>query len=210
MRQPLLRSIGALTGIFYESVIVTEADADRAFYDEINHRCLSSHHAGGIADGLFLNAQNWQTTARIIAPLRRLGVAAAAVIDIDLLLEGKSDAFQTLVEAAGMPPATRQSLGQLRGQLHAILKPKDKSLKQQGVDCVTGNERLDLNNFIDQMAQYGVFIVPAGELECWLPSLSRTNGVGRMNGCCEHSRRWAKMLAIQIIYNQALVMYGIL
>jgi predicted ATPase len=179
MRQPLLRSIGALTGIFYESVVVTEADADRAFYDEINHRCLSVRHPAGITDCLFLNAQNWQTTARIIAPLRRLGVAAATVVDIDLLLEGKSDAFQALVEAAGMPPATRQSLGQLRGQLHAILKPMDKSLKRHGVACVTGNERLDLNNFIDQMAQYGVFIVPAGELECWLPNLPRNQWSGK-------------------------------
>ena len=179
MRQPLLRSIGALTGIFYESVVVTEGDADRTFYDEVNHRCLAVHHAGGIADCLFLNAQNWQTTARIIAPLRRLGVAAVAVVDIDLLLEGKSEAFQTLAEAAGMPPATRQSLGQLRGQLHAILKPKDKSLKKQGVACVTGNEQLDLNSFIDQMAQYGVFVVPVGELECWLPNLPRDQWSGK-------------------------------
>ena len=57
-----------------------------------------------IPDCLFLNAQNWQTTARIIQPLRRLGVAAAAIIDIDFLLEGNSAAFQNLVEAVGMPP----------------------------------------------------------------------------------------------------------
>ncbi|MBI3418050.1 MAG: AAA family ATPase [Verrucomicrobia bacterium] len=179
MRQPLLRSIGALTGIFYESVAVTEADADRAFYDEVNHRCLTFHHAGEIADCLFLNAQNWQTTARVIAPLRRLGVAAASIVDIDLLLESKSDAFQTLAEAAGIPPATRQSLGQLRGQLHAKLKPIEKSLKKQGVACVTGDDQLDLNNFINQLAQYGVFVVPVGELECWLPNLSRNQWSGK-------------------------------
>jgi hypothetical protein len=36
MRNPLLRSTGVLSGLFYEFVIVTEADADRAFYQEIN------------------------------------------------------------------------------------------------------------------------------------------------------------------------------
>lgn len=179
MRQPLLRSIGALTGIFYESVVVTEADADRAFYDEINHRCLDAHYPNGIPDCLFLNAQNWQTTARIIAPLRRLGVAAAVIIDIDLLLEGKSEAFQTLVEAAGMPPSSRTALGQLRGQLHVLLKPLGKALKSKGIACVTGNDRLDLENFIDQMAKYGVFVVPVGELECWLPSLVRAEWSGK-------------------------------
>lgn len=179
MRQPLLRSIGALTGIFYESVVVTEADADRAFYDEVNHRCLGNHHAGGIADCLFLNAQNWQTTSRIIAPLRRLGIAAAAIVDIDLLLESKSDAFQTLVESAGMPTATRQSLGQLRGNLHAILKPLEKDVKKRGIACVTGNNQRDLLNFIDQLANYGVFVVPTGELECWLPNLTRGQWAGK-------------------------------
>lgn len=32
MRHPLLRSTGVLEGLFYESVIVTESDSDRAFY----------------------------------------------------------------------------------------------------------------------------------------------------------------------------------
>ena len=48
MRQPLLRSVGALTGIFYESVIITESDSDRAFYDEINQRSIDSHHSSKI------------------------------------------------------------------------------------------------------------------------------------------------------------------
>jgi len=179
MRQPLLRSVGALTGIFYESVVVTESDSDRAFYDEINHRCLNSHDSRGIADTLFLNAQNWQTTARIVAPLRQLGVAAAAIVDADILLEGNSQAFQTLMEAAGMPPASRTSLGQLRGQLHTIMKPIAKTLKENGVSCVTGDERHDLENFIGQLAKYGVFVVPVGELECWLPDLQRNVWSGK-------------------------------
>ena len=36
MRNPLLRSTGVLGGLFYEFVVVTESDADRAFYQEIN------------------------------------------------------------------------------------------------------------------------------------------------------------------------------
>jgi hypothetical protein len=173
MRQPLLRSIGALTGIFYQSVIVTEADADRAFYDEINHRCLNISDERAIPDALFLNAQNWQTTARIIAPLRALGVAAAAVVDIDMLLESKSDAFQTLMESAGMPPSSRTALGQLRGNLHKLVKPIADTLKRKGTLCLDGTNKQDLENFIAQLAVVGVFVVPTGELECWLPALAR-------------------------------------
>ena len=179
MRQPLLRSIGALTGIFYESVIVTEADSDRAFYDEINHRCLNAGDERAIPDVLFLNAQNWQTTARIIAPLRDLGVAAAAIVDIDLLLEGKSDAFQTLMESAGMPPSSRTALGQLRGDLHRLVKPLAEKLKSEGASCLSGTNRRDLQNFIDQLATVGVFVVPVGELESWLPTLTREPSSGK-------------------------------
>ena len=37
MRNPLLRSTGVIDGLFYEAVIVTESDADRAFYQQ-HHR----------------------------------------------------------------------------------------------------------------------------------------------------------------------------
>lgn len=40
MRNPLLRSTGVIDGLFYEAVIVTESDADRAFYQEVNDRLL--------------------------------------------------------------------------------------------------------------------------------------------------------------------------
>jgi hypothetical protein len=179
MRQPLLRSVGALSGIFYESVIVTEADSDRAFYDEVNYRCLNAAHPSAIPDCLFLNAQNWQTTAQIIGPLRRLGIAAAVIVDVDLLLEGKSEAFQKLVNAAGMPSGTRQAIGQLRGQLHALLKAQAAQLKSLGKQCIAGNDLRDLESFIDQLASYGIFIVPVGELECWLPHLSRQAWSGK-------------------------------
>lgn len=179
MRQPLLRSIGALTGLFYESVIVTEADSDRAFYDEVNHRLLNAADQRAIPDTLFLNAQNWQTTARIVAPLRALGVAAAAVVDIDLLLEGKSEGFQNLMESAGMPPSSRTALGQLRGNLHKLLKPIADKLKTQGTSCLGGTDRRDLQNFIDQLATVGVFVVPVGELEGWLPGLARDSWSGK-------------------------------
>src|SRR5579884_910000 len=70
MRNPLLRSTGVLNGLFYQSVVVTESDSDRAFYQEINERLLRYHANRGIPNCLFLNAQNKQTTHQIIQPLR--------------------------------------------------------------------------------------------------------------------------------------------
>lgn len=173
MRDPLLRSTGALNGIFYDAVIVTEADRDRAFYDEVNHRNVTFGKEGGIRDCLFLNAQNWQTTARVIGPLRSLGGAAAAIVDVDIVREDKGAAFQTLLEAAGMPEGSRRALGQLRGDLRSKLADKKSDLKSKGVSALSGADRQDFENLIAQLAEYGVFLVPVGEVEGWLPDLSR-------------------------------------
>src|SRR5260370_23066181 len=84
MRNPLLRSTGVLGGLFYESVIVTESDADRAFYQEINERLLRFQPERGLNNALFLNAQNKQTVPTILAPLRQLGIPAAGIVDVDV------------------------------------------------------------------------------------------------------------------------------
>jgi ABC-type cobalamin/Fe3+-siderophores transport system ATPase subunit len=179
MRQPLLRSIGALNGLFYESVVVTEADADRAFYDEINHRCLSADDPRGIPECLFLNAQNWQTVGRIAAPLRKLGVAAAVIVDADLVQSGDNTAFQILLEALGVPGGTRGSLGQLRGKFGQRTKEQKQELKRSGVAGLQGDDKGDFENFITQLAIYGIFVVPLGELEAWLKSLNRPGWSGK-------------------------------
>lgn len=88
MRNPLLRSIGVLNALFYNYVVVTEADADRAFYQEINERLLAAGDPRGIEGCLFLNAQNKQTVWDIVKPLRELGIPCVGVVDIDILKEG--------------------------------------------------------------------------------------------------------------------------
>ncbi len=174
MRNPLLRSIGALNGVFFESVVVTEAETDRAFYEEVNNRCLAFRNENGIQDCLFLNAQNWQTT-RIIGPLRKLGIPAAAVVDIDLVCEEAGASFQSLLEAAGIPEHSRVSMGQLRGRLRPQTDEGKKNLKARGIEALSGDARQSLEDFIEQLANYGVFIVPCGEVEGWLPNLKRAS-----------------------------------
>ena len=84
MLDPLIRSTGVLGALFNEGAIVCEADRDRVFYQEINERLLDGGRPGA-TDCAFLNAQNWQTTGRVIYPLRRMGIPAAAIVDLDVL-----------------------------------------------------------------------------------------------------------------------------
>ena len=101
MRHPLLRSVGVLNGLFYEYVIVTEGDADRAFYQEINERLLMFGQ-DGIPNCLFLNAQNKQTIHEILRPLREMGIPCVAIVDVDVVKEGGT-VWSNLLSSACIP-----------------------------------------------------------------------------------------------------------
>lgn len=58
-KSPLMRSANAISGLFYDGVVVTESDNDRAFYGEIYHRLAATHK--DYPSILFINAQNKQT-----------------------------------------------------------------------------------------------------------------------------------------------------
>ena len=83
MRDPLLRSTNVLNALFHRGAIVCESDVDRSFYQEVNARLLVD--SAGIRDSVFLNAQNKQTVRRLVEPLRKMGIPAVAVVDIDIL-----------------------------------------------------------------------------------------------------------------------------
>ncbi len=113
MQDPLLRSAGVLSGLFYKHVVVCEADADRAFYQEVNERLLATNDSRGAPDTLFLNADNKQTIPRIVEPLRKLGIPTAAIADLDILKGGGQEWTRHLI-ASGIPTSDHQPFGARR------------------------------------------------------------------------------------------------
>lgn len=181
MRHPLLRSTGVLNGLFYEYVIVTEADSDRAFYQEINERLLAFEPSKGIPNCLFLNAQNKQTIHEILRPLREMGIPCAAIVDVDVVKEGGS-VWTKLLNSANVPNVTIQSTGISRGQLKSAFDAKGINFKTNGgVDVLDTTDKEACNNLFDQLDEYGIFTVRKGELESWLKSLGTT---------ASHSPEW--------------------
>lgn len=176
MRDPLLRSANVLAGLFHEGVIVGESDADRAFYQEINHRLLTQSEGGGRGI-LFLNAQNKQTVRRIIGPLRKLGVPAAAIVDIDVLKDGGNE-WTSLLESAQMPKSMHPALSIQRITLMGLFEEIDKTGKKMkregGIRLLRTADQATCRHLFEQLAQYGIFILPEGELESWLRPLGAT------------------------------------
>lgn len=176
-KNPLLRSTGTLQALFYNAVVVTEGDTDRAFYNEINERMLS-YTANGIENCLFANAQNKQTICDIIKPLREMGIPAAAIVDIDVFKEG-GKTFTKLLNGAFIPDGLHQSFSNLRASIFALFSASGKDMKTEGgIDLLTGDNKETCNKFVLDFAEYGIFIVPNGEVESWLEYLGQKSGHG--------------------------------
>jgi predicted ATPase len=166
MRDPLLRSTGVLNALFHDGAIVCEADADRVFYQEVNERLLAAR-AGGADGSVFLNAQNKQTIRRIIRPLREMGIPAAAVVDLDIL-KGRED-FRDLVKAAFVPSIFWEPWEEVRARIQQKMRNED--FKAGGVHTLPRDMRPVAEELLRTLCEYGIFLVPRGELESWLPEL---------------------------------------
>jgi hypothetical protein len=176
MRNPLLRSIGVLDALFYNAVVVTEADADRAFYQEINERLLQARDPRGIDGCLFLNAQNKQTVWDIVHPLRELGIPALGIVDIDVLKEGGT-VWAKPMAGAFVPEISRQAFSTERAALLTAFGRTAKDMKREGgIALLSGSEREACTNFFNKLADYGIFVVPTGEVESWLSTLNINRG----------------------------------
>lgn len=179
---PVLRSESTLSALFYEGAIICEAAADRVLYQEVNERLIrfAGDEEDGIESCVFLNAQNWQTVARMMDPLRRMGVAAAAVLDADALF---NDEFANILKAAQVPLQLRQAWLDQRGRLRVSLakakhgasptsdQVRSTKLKGETIAALGKNDKRALKSLLKNMAEYGVFLVPVGELEDWFSDL---------------------------------------
>lgn len=171
MRHPLLRSTGLLSGLFYEFVVVTESDADRAFYQEVNERLLQFKPEWGIPNCLFLNAQNKQTVHTLLKPLRKLGIPAAGVVDVDVLKEGGAN-WTNLLSSADVPQLSHGSFATMRAAVKTAMDATGKEMKRDGGVAILGAaDRQAAEDLLNQLRQYGIFVVPSGELESWMKSL---------------------------------------
>ena len=185
MRHPLLRSVNALNGLFYEYVIVTESDSDRAFYQEINERLLAFEPEKGITNCLFLNAQNKQTVHEIMKPLREMGIPCASIVDIDVIKEGGQN-WTNLIGGAFFPDLTKKETETSRSNIwnkfkeidmkqEAENKIKDFSKRNGGVNVLDKSDKEGCHNLFNRLEEYGIFVVRNGELESWLKHLGVTN-----------------------------------
>jgi ABC-type cobalamin/Fe3+-siderophores transport system ATPase subunit len=183
MRNPLLRSLGVLNAIFHDAAVITEGDTDRVFYDEINYRLFSENSSSGIGNCLFLQAQNKQTVKNIVSPLRKFGIPAAAIVDIDTLKEGGAP-WMDFLSSGFLTDIDRQGLATIRSQLQSTISGLGEEFKKRGIAAFDEPEAEAVRNLLERLASYGLFVVPVGEVEGWL----------RKQGVSGHGTVWLEAM----------------
>lgn len=182
MRNPLLRSTELLKALFHQAAIVVEGNSDRVVYDEINQRLRAFSDSRGIADALFLSTQEGISTVHeMVGILRRIGIPAVAIVDLDVFYEDKdlsNPNWKKLLGSCQIPsfkvdqlePKRKYLIEQYRA-IFSTDKEIRKNIKIAGLNVLSPSDRLCGESFIKELSDYGLFLVPVGELESWLSYL---------------------------------------
>lgn len=177
IKHPLMKNSSILSALFYDGVIVTESSSDSLFYEEIYS--IFSRWIPNPPSILFTNAQNKQTVKEIIHPLRRLGVPAATIVDIDIIKDGGKTWSQWL-SSAQIPASLIEGFSLQRDAIHKrfVATPEKDMKKHGGIKCLGQEDKKAALQLFETLNEYGLFIVPNGELESWLPEI---NASGKKN-----------------------------
>ena len=165
---PLLRSENIIGGLFHNVVVVVEGDSDQAFYREINYRIGACVNDSPIRGEIFVNSHGISSEKRIVALMRDAGIPTPCIVDFDFLAK-KGDDFGGLLSSAKIPSPLISSLKTQRSQISEHVR-HCKEL-HTGLDGLDAGTRSVAEIMIRELKDYGVFVVPVGEVENWLTNL---------------------------------------
>lgn len=167
-QNPQIRNSKVIDGLFHENVVVVEGDSDRVFYEEINRRLNRQNR--GAKDCLFLHGNGIINSFPIARALRRVGIPSAVIVDFDYLFSGRK--FDLYFDQISVPESRRQKL------LDALTRAQDVlSLRRQRgepaarLNDISGSEAFTVGRAIVLLRHYGVFVVPVGKVEDFMPDV---------------------------------------
>ena len=79
------------------------------------------------------------------------------------------------MDSGSIPEVEISSLAQIRQNLNSKFKETGEDMKRNGgVNLLKGEDKEALKNLFEKLVDYGLFVVPNGELESWLSELNVT------------------------------------
>lgn len=170
IKNPVLRNLDALPGLFYEAVVVVEGQNDKIAYSEINRRLVQQKK--GIRDVLFIGATGKTGLLTLGEPFAKSGIPTALVYDFDALLEMKVPKHIQQFASIHATPAQQAALAsEIAACIQVMQVYSKESLKERGVNALKRIHVSQVKKLLIRLASFGIFIVPTGELESWFMKL---------------------------------------
>jgi hypothetical protein len=95
-------------------------------------------------------------------------------VDVDILKEGGAN-WANLLTSADVPQLSHGSFATLRAAVKNAMDATGKDMKRQGgLAILNGTDRQAAEDLLNQLKQYGIFVIPGGELESWMKGLGAT------------------------------------
>lgn len=191
IKEPLLRSTETLNALFHKSAIISEGDSDRIFYGTINRRLQYSKKEAegdsakkeepkieGIDDTIFLNGLGKNTLHKMVSALRKIGSTAVCIYDLDILERGDSppDYWIEYLTSMNVPQVKATKFEAERIFLETKLKNKKEEngpdpFRKLGISTLDKDAKTRAENFLNELEEYGIFVVREGGVEKWLQKL---------------------------------------
>lgn len=183
LKEPKLRVSKALEGLFCNRVIITEAEADEIFYQELLEKI---NPQSGI---YFSSAGNKQVALKMASLYSKMKMNFAMILDFDIFRN--DDEAAKLLRIANIEEKERQRYLKIIRDLIAYMnkkaeqdldecKEKDELKKKKkgelyhknGLRAVENTElRIEVKGVIDELYKYNIIILSTGELESVLENI---------------------------------------
>jgi len=93
-------------------------------------------------------------------------------VDVDILKDGGAN-WTNLLSSVGVPSISHGALATMRAAVKTAMDATGRDMKRDGgLRILPREDREAAENLINQLADYGVFAVPGGELESWMKQLA--------------------------------------
>lgn len=158
---PILSSQSVLDSLFHRGVVVCEGDEDRSVYRSV------IVNEFGRDDYLFIHTYGKGKMDDVTGALTESNVPAAAVLDIDVLKN--SGEWRRILQSTGMNDNLVDGFVEMGEEINESVRDDTggwEDVQNRGVEAIP------VQGTFEELAQgvreYGIFIVPVGELESWM------------------------------------------
>jgi len=153
-----------LNSLFYKKTILVEDEFDKFFYQRYSSLYMKTDYIMNIN---YIGLNGKSKIKQVFDQMYDLELSVACIVDIDFLIN-----HSDVPDCVRLKDETLYDKHVVFAQKYANMKQKKnfkENLKRNGIKSLENDKEKykEAKEIIDSYAEYGIFIVEVGEVECW-------------------------------------------